>query len=79
MADNGYGQIRDFGDKRYKVIGTRPIRPDGVEKVTGTAQYGADYALPGMLVGKILPTRLAPSHTLPSPRGLPNSRLASPL
>ena len=26
----------------YKVIGTRPIRPDGAEKVTGAAQYGAD-------------------------------------
>ena len=40
--------------KKFKWIGTRPIRPDGFEKVTGTAQYGADYALPGMLVGKIL-------------------------
>jgi len=25
----------------YKVIGTRPIRHDGVDKVTGRAQYGA--------------------------------------
>jgi CO/xanthine dehydrogenase Mo-binding subunit len=40
--------------KRFKWVGTRPIRPDGVPKVTGRAQYGADYALPGMLVGKIL-------------------------
>jgi CO/xanthine dehydrogenase Mo-binding subunit len=36
-----------------KVVGTRPIRPDGVDKVTGKAQYGADLVLPGMLVGKI--------------------------
>ena len=28
--------------------------PDGVPKVTGRAQFGADYALPGMLVGKVL-------------------------
>ena len=42
------------GDKPYKWIGTRPIRPDGVEKVTGAALYGADFSLPGMLVGKIL-------------------------
>ena len=27
---------------KYKVIGTRPVRPDGVDKVTGRAQYGAD-------------------------------------
>ncbi|GAB4325846.1 MAG: xanthine dehydrogenase family protein molybdopterin-binding subunit [Dehalococcoidia bacterium] len=38
----------------YKTIGTRPIRPDGVEKVTGKALYGADIRLPGMIYGKIL-------------------------
>ena len=38
----------------YKVIGTRPIRPDGVEKVTGKAQYGADIHLPGLVHGRIL-------------------------
>jgi CO/xanthine dehydrogenase Mo-binding subunit len=37
-----------------KWVGTRQDRPDGVPKVTGTAKYGADYALPGMLVGRIL-------------------------
>ncbi|MDR3475889.1 MAG: xanthine dehydrogenase family protein molybdopterin-binding subunit, partial [Devosia sp.] len=36
-----------------RVVGTRPIRPDGVDNVTGRAQFGADFALPGMLVGKI--------------------------
>jgi CO/xanthine dehydrogenase Mo-binding subunit len=35
------------------VVGTRPIRPDGADKVTGKALYGADLALPGMLVGKV--------------------------
>lgn len=39
---------------KYKVIGTRPIRHDGVEKVTGTALYGSDLILNGMLFGKIL-------------------------
>lgn len=34
--------------------GTRPVRPDGVPKVTGAARYGADYAPPGMLWGKVL-------------------------
>ena len=38
----------------FKVIGTRPIRHDGLEKVTGQARYGADISLPGMLHGKVL-------------------------
>ncbi|MSP30495.1 MAG: xanthine dehydrogenase family protein molybdopterin-binding subunit, partial [Acetobacteraceae bacterium] len=40
--------------KQYKWVGTRPIRPDGVPKVTGRAQYGGDYQVSGMLYGKIL-------------------------
>jgi xanthine dehydrogenase molybdenum-binding subunit len=40
--------------KKFKVIGTRPIRHDGIDKVTGRAKYGADYAFPGMLFGKVL-------------------------
>ena len=39
---------------RYKWVGTRPIRPDGVPKVTGKAMYAADYTMPGAIVGKIL-------------------------
>jgi CO/xanthine dehydrogenase Mo-binding subunit len=39
---------------KYKVLGTRPIRQDGIEKVTGAARYGADITLPGTLHGKIL-------------------------
>jgi len=39
---------------QYRVIGTRPVRHDGVDKVTGRAAYGADIQLPGMLYGKIL-------------------------
>src|SRR5437667_3404163 len=38
----------------YKVIGTRPLRPDGTDKVTGRALYAADFALPGMLYGRVL-------------------------
>ncbi len=37
-----------------RVIGTRPIRPDGVDKVTGRARYGADVKLQGLLHGRIL-------------------------
>ena len=39
---------------QFKVVGTRPIRHDGLDKVTGRARYSADIHLPGMLVGKIL-------------------------
>jgi CO/xanthine dehydrogenase Mo-binding subunit len=44
----------NYPEKKLKVIGTSPVRPDGVPKVTGTAQYGADFNLPGMLWGKVL-------------------------
>ncbi len=40
--------------KPYKVIGTRPIRHDGTDKVTGRAKYGADIKLSGMLYGALL-------------------------
>src|SRR5262249_48909272 len=39
---------------KYVVIGTRPIRHDGVDKVTGRALYGADVQLAGLLHGRIL-------------------------
>lgn len=38
----------------YKVIGTSPLRHDGVDKVTGRAAFGADIRLPGMLYGAVL-------------------------
>jgi xanthine dehydrogenase molybdenum-binding subunit len=37
----------------YKVIGTRPVRPDGIDKVTGRAQYGDDIRLQGALRGRM--------------------------
>ena len=39
---------------KYDSIGKRPIRHDGVDKVTGRAEYGADYHLVGTLHAKIL-------------------------
>lgn len=38
----------------YRVIGTRPVRPDGVDKVTGRAIYGADVVLPRMAHARVL-------------------------
>ncbi len=49
MAKSTNGASSDF-----RVIGTRPIRHDGFEKVTGVAKFGADYHLPGMLHAKVL-------------------------
>ena len=40
--------------KEYKVVGTRPLRHDALDKVTGRARYGADVHLPGMLHGRVL-------------------------
>ncbi|MAI53372.1 MAG: oxidoreductase [Gammaproteobacteria bacterium] len=40
--------------RAFKHIGQRTIRPDGFDKVTGKANYGADLALPGMIWGAIL-------------------------
>ncbi len=39
---------------KYNVVGTRPIRPDGVGKVTGRDRFGADMAMPGQLTGLVL-------------------------
>jgi CO/xanthine dehydrogenase Mo-binding subunit len=40
--------------RTFKYVGTRPIRHDGVDKVTGRASYGADPSWPGMLHGFVL-------------------------
>ena len=38
----------------YKVVGTRPVRHDGTDKVTGRAKYGADFDAAGLLYAKVL-------------------------
>ena len=43
-----------LSDTEYKVVGTRPIRHDGTDKVTGRAKYGADFDAVGLLHGKVL-------------------------
>src|SRR5438105_11278972 len=42
-----------YDGESLKVVGTRPIRPDGVDKVIGRANFGADMVMPGMLWGRI--------------------------
>ncbi|ESX15413.1 oxidoreductase [Mesorhizobium sp. L103C119B0] len=43
-----------FSGRKFSSVGTRPIRPDGVDKVTGRARYGADFNMAGQLVGRVL-------------------------
>ena len=43
-----------MSEREFKHVGTRPVRHDGVDKVTGRANYGADFALPGMVHGAVL-------------------------
>ena len=43
-----------YAARTFTSVGTRPVRPDGVDKVTGRARYGADFNMPGQLVGRIL-------------------------
>ena len=38
----------------YKVVGTRPNRPDAADKVTGRAVFGSDVKVSGLLQGKLL-------------------------
>ena len=59
---NEMDQITPKPIKQFKVIGTRPLRPDGIEKVTGKAIYGADLSAPNMLYGLML--RINESHAL---------------
>ena len=43
-----------YNAKAFNSVGTRPLRPDGVDKVTGRARYGADFNMPGQLVARVL-------------------------
>ena len=56
----------------YKVVGTRPIRHDGVDKVIGRAEYGADVRLPGMLPARSCaaptPTPASSASTAAAPK-----------
>jgi len=43
-----------MSQREYAVVGTRPVRHDGADKVTGRALYGADFQAAGLLYGSIL-------------------------
>ena len=55
FADAGlHPQHGPYQRQTIQVVGTRPVRHDGADKVTGLARYSADLNLPGMLYGKVL-------------------------
>ena len=47
-------KVKDAPGSEFKWVGTRPDRPDGVDKVTGRARFGADLVMAGQIVGKVL-------------------------
>ena len=51
-----------MSQQTFTAIGTRPVRHDGVDKVTGRANYGADISLPGMLFGVVVRSPHAHAH-----------------
>jgi CO/xanthine dehydrogenase Mo-binding subunit len=50
--------------QEFKIIGSRPVRPDGLDKVTGRARYGADLNMQGQLYGHVFgaPMRMRSSN-----------------
>ena len=47
-------RIIDYSGREFRHIGTRPVRPDGVDKVTGRANFGADFTVNGMIFGRVV-------------------------
>src|SRR4029078_6211778 len=47
-------KVKDAGGSEFAWVGSRPDRPDGVDKVTGRARLGAAMAMAGPLVGRAL-------------------------
>ncbi len=45
---------KDEIKQTFRLVGTRPDRPDGLDKVTGRARYGADFSAPGMLWASVV-------------------------
>ncbi len=56
----------------FTIVGTRPLRPDGLDKVTGRAKFGADMTAPGMLIGLVLrsPHAHARIHSIDASKAL---------
>ena len=53
-AGGDYDHNMVLATEKYRVVGTRPVRHDGADKVTGRALYGADIDLSGLVHGAVL-------------------------
>jgi CO/xanthine dehydrogenase Mo-binding subunit len=51
---NDYAHNIVLANETFNVVGTRPIRHDAYDKVTGRALYGADFGIAGLIHGKVL-------------------------
>ncbi len=54
MSKEDYQSNIVLENQKFRVVGTRPVRHDGVDKVTGRALYGADFSMAGLLHGAVL-------------------------
>ena len=54
MATQTYEPNLVLSNEEFDTVGSRPIRPDGLDKVTGRARYSADIHLSGMLHARLL-------------------------
>src|SRR5947199_8107601 len=54
MSKKDYQSNIVLENQKFRVVGTRPVRHDGVDKVTGRALYGADLSMAGLLHGAVL-------------------------
>ena len=54
MTTTEYEHNKVLATQTFDVVGTRPVRHDGVDKMIGRALYGADIQLSGLLYGKLL-------------------------
>src|SRR5439155_22486381 len=53
-----------MSERSYTQVGPRPVRHEGLDKVTGRANYGADFSLPGMLHGALVRSPYAHARIL---------------
>ena len=54
MSEQSYEPNMVLSTKEFDVVGKRPLRHDGVDKVTGRAIYGADVSMAGLMHGAVL-------------------------
>ena len=64
QAANSHTSHTNHKEPEYKYVGTRPVRHDGLDKVTGRARFAADLNLPGQLFGVVVRSPYAHARVL---------------